>query len=161
MQCLFVVAILTAHAKSCDPSTNILQSRSTEANACLSHWWPDRVVPTDYIYRHDMSHVTTPYIYGPVAPINVTCTVISNVLTDFTLRKQTEKTLQFPACNFGLPAYIDGSMQDCSNSTANALELLQYCTKPSIHSQNNCTMMGKQWITATCGYWYDKWTPIT
>ena len=27
--------------------------------------------------------------------------------------------------------YIDGSVQDCSNSIANALELLQSCTKPS------------------------------
>ena len=30
-------------------------------------------------------------------------------------------------------AYIDGSVQDCSNSIANALELLQYCKKPSIY----------------------------
>ena len=29
--------------------------------------------------------------------------------------------------------HIDGSVQDCSNSTANALELLQSCTKPSTH----------------------------
>ena len=28
--------------------------------------------------------------------------------------------------------YIDGLVQDCSNSTANALELLQSSTKPSI-----------------------------
>ena len=27
--------------------------------------------------------------------------------------------------------YIDGLAQDCSNSIANALELLQFCTKPS------------------------------
>ena len=26
----------------------------------------------------------------------------------------------------------DGSVQDCSNSIANALELLQFCTKPLI-----------------------------
>ena len=30
------------------------------------------------------------------------------------------------------PDYIDGLVQDCSSSTANALELLQSCTKPSI-----------------------------
>ena len=29
-------------------------------------------------------------------------------------------------------AYFDGLVQDCSNSIANALELLQSCTKPSI-----------------------------
>ena len=28
--------------------------------------------------------------------------------------------------------HIDGLLQDCSNSIANALELLQSCTKPSI-----------------------------
>ena len=28
--------------------------------------------------------------------------------------------------------YIDGLMQDCSNFIANTLELLQYCTEPSI-----------------------------
>ena len=29
--------------------------------------------------------------------------------------------------------YIDGLVQDCSNSIANALELLESCTKPSIY----------------------------
>ena len=29
-------------------------------------------------------------------------------------------------------AYLDGQAQDCSNSSANALELLQSCAKPSI-----------------------------
>ena len=32
--------------------------------------------------------------------------------------------------------YIDGLVQDCSNSIANAMELLQSCTKPSI-----CTVL--------------------
>ena len=31
-----------------------------------------------------------------------------------------------------VPEYIDGLVQDCSNSSANALELLQSCTKPWI-----------------------------
>ena len=30
--------------------------------------------------------------------------------------------------------HIDGSVQDCSNSIASALELLQSCTNPSIYS---------------------------
>ena len=30
-------------------------------------------------------------------------------------------------------AYIDGLVQDCSNSIANALELLQSCNEPSIY----------------------------
>ena len=29
--------------------------------------------------------------------------------------------------------YIDGLVQDCNNSIANALELLQSCPKPSIY----------------------------
>ena len=33
------------------------------------------------------------------------------------------------------PEYIYGLVQDCSNSIANALELLQSCTKPSIYFQ--------------------------
>ena len=35
---------------------------------------------------------------------------------------------KFPNLEF----IIDGLVQDCSNSIANALELLQSCTKPSI-----------------------------
>ena len=30
--------------------------------------------------------------------------------------------------------HFDGLVQDCSNSIANALELLQSCTKPSIYA---------------------------
>ena len=32
---------------------------------------------------------------------------------------------------------IDSLIQDCSNSIANALELLQSCTKPSINASVN------------------------
>ena len=32
---------------------------------------------------------------------------------------------------FRISPYIDGLVQDCSNAIANALELLQSCTKPS------------------------------
>ena len=35
---------------------------------------------------------------------------------------------------FHIHIYIDGSVQDYSNSIANALELLQSCTKPSIYT---------------------------
>ena len=31
-------------------------------------------------------------------------------------------------------AYINGLVQDCSNSSADALELLQFCTKPLIYA---------------------------
>ena len=31
--------------------------------------------------------------------------------------------------------YVDGLVQDCSNSIANALELLQSCAKPSMLSK--------------------------
>ena len=32
---------------------------------------------------------------------------------------------------------IDGFVQDCSNSSANSLELLQSCTKPSSHGSHD------------------------
>ena len=45
--------------------------------------------------------------------------------------------------------YIDGLVQDCSISNANALEILQYCTKPSIYScdlmTNSFIMMDEGW----------------
>ena len=40
------------------------------------------------------------------------------------------------ACDTLHKGYIDGLVQDCSNSIANALELLQSCTKPSIWSHD-------------------------
>ena len=36
--------------------------------------------------------------------------------------------------------YIDGLVQDCSNSSALALELLQSCTKPSMYTYIYCTV---------------------
>ena len=39
--------------------------------------------------------------------------------------------------------YIDGLVQDCSNSIANALELLQSCTKPSIWHKWGWVCWGK------------------
>ena len=35
--------------------------------------------------------------------------------------------------------YIKGLVQDCSNSIANTLELLQSCTEPLIYSSGNLT----------------------
>ena len=35
----------------------------------------------------------------------------------------------------GIQLYINGLVQDCSNSIANALELLQSCPKPSIEDK--------------------------
>ena len=33
--------------------------------------------------------------------------------------------------------YIDGLVQDCSDSSTFAMELLQFCTKPLIYSETN------------------------
>ena len=48
--------------------------------------------------------------------------------------------------------HIDGLMQDCSNSIANALELLQSCAKPSIcnnpDSKVHGTNIGPTWVLA-------------
>ena len=40
--------------------------------------------------------------------------------------------MYYPSANEGIPKYINGLVQDCSNSIANTLELLQSCTKPLI-----------------------------
>ena len=45
--------------------------------------------------------------------------------------------------------YIDGLVQDCSNSIANALELLQSCTKPSITGPQ-CSLVD---TTVTADFW--------
>ena len=41
-------------------------------------------------------------------------------------------TLTPNCCEIVIKIHIDGLLQDCSNSIANALELLQSCTKPSM-----------------------------
>ena len=48
--------------------------------------------------------------------------------------------------------YIDGLVQDCSNSIANALELLQSCTKPSICPWPHCNV--KLIVYCICIYMY-------
>ena len=61
-----------------------------------------------------------------------------NMKKDHRLLTPTSESLEkclFNKCNMVISMLhnIDGSVQDCSNSTANALELLQSCTKPSIY----------------------------
>ena len=55
--------------------------------------------------------------------------------------------------------YIDSLVQDCSNSIANALELLQSCPKPSICGwQSNTSVISslrRRWYFGHC----DKWLP--
>ena len=41
--------------------------------------------------------------------------------------------------------YIDGLVQDCSNSIANAMELLQSCTKP-LTGNNQIRKLPQLWI---------------
>ena len=43
-----------------------------------------------------------------------------------------KKTNTFDSSGITMKYHFDGLVQDCSNSIANALELLQSCTKPSI-----------------------------
>ena len=41
--------------------------------------------------------------------------------------------------------YIDGLVQDCNNSGALVMELLQCCTKPSIYSKNDLVIHVLEW----------------
>ena len=47
-----------------------------------------------------------------------------------------------------IDAYINGLVQDCSISIANAMEILQSCSKPSIY-----TSLGLQYIHAPYTMW--------
>ena len=47
-------------------------------------------------------------------------------------RQKGDKPLSEPMMALFTDAHIDGLVQDCSNSSALAVELLQSCTKPSI-----------------------------
>ena len=51
---------------------------------------------------------------------------------DCTLNLYPSITLRWCHPDICWPVYIDGSVQDCSNSSALAMESLQSCTKPSI-----------------------------
>ena len=59
-------------------------------------------------------------------------------------------------CSGTYPGYnhkthINGLVQDCSNSTANALALLQLCAKPVIWSTYNYTSVSEKPTTTTVG----------
>ena len=64
--------------------------------------------------------------------IGTTATTIDLVLPKFS-GFSTKKLMKYGT--FFNPVHINGLVQDCSNSIANALELLQSCTKPSICSR--------------------------
>ena len=48
--------------------------------------------------------------------------------------------------------YIDSSVQNCSNSIANALELLQSCTKPSIYNIRYMSFSLVSSVLTMCSY---------
>ena len=61
--------------------------------------------------------------------------------------------------------YIDGFVQDCSNSIANALELLQSCTKPYmtllIWKQHETLWYRDHNIPGKLGKLYGSWWPAS
>ena len=67
---------------------------------------------------------------------------------------------------------IDGLVQDCSNSIANAMELLQSCTKPAIcclqflrwpgRWGRGCSRVWRRCLTSPAGTYYNPaWSPRT
>ena len=50
-----------------------------------------------------------------------------------------------------------GIVQDCSNSIANALELLQSCTKPSICTDSHCFLHSCQWKHCESNLIINEW----
>ena len=67
--------------------------------------------------------------------------------------------LSWPQCDNTFMAYVDGLVQDCSNSIANALELLQSCTKPSMWFLM-CVCWSVRDLTwlCICSVWWMLWS---
>ena len=63
-------------------------------------------------------------------------------ITDGKLKIQVQVDILSLCQSQFMQVYVDGLAQDCSNSIANALELLQSCAKPSMCSMPNkmCTV---------------------
>ena len=55
--------------------------------------------------------------------------------------------------------FIDGLVQDCSNSSALAMELLQSCTKPTIcgFSNHDCSITNEMCYLWLSGYGYETY----
>ena len=53
----------------------------------------------------------------------------------------------------GMEEYLDGLVKDCSNSSANAPELLQSCTKPSRYWTFEVNGDGRWWVVYNEWYW--------
>ena len=60
--------------------------------------------------------------------------------------------IAFWTWNYSWIKHINGLVQDCSNSIANALELLQSCSKPSI-----CQLLDGMYVSAVVGPSYHWW----
>ena len=88
------------------------------------------------IYRYGILNPVYYHIYGILNPVNYHMYCILN------------------------PVYyhIDGLVQDCSNSIANTLQLLQSCTKPSIYGTywTMCTIMRGILNPVYCHIWYTE-----
>ena len=61
---------------------------------------------------------------------------------------------------------MDGLVQDCSNSSALAMELLQFCTKPSLPIWHQSHILKTQQISVNGGFYkpgglYQQWFPLS
>ena len=82
----------------------------------------------DNTCRHVMTYKLKPHVATPI-PLS------TRVLVLLTIQLFIEQH-QLRVAHCRIPQHhIDGLMQDCSNSSALAMELLQSCTKPAISSQ--------------------------
>ena len=82
-----------------------------------------------YISSVLYSELTSCMIYQIHSVIKTKLTQLNQFLLQLKPHKHYKHISQFTS------DHIDGLAQDCSNSIANALELLQFCAKPSISYQ--------------------------
>ena len=80
------------------------------------------------------------------------------------IRTQCAADSSSPA-HWDSPGRNDGFVQDCSNSSANALELLQSCTKPSIitltFGDTRCTELPNRGIRTRAVRAVCSWCPVS
>ena len=101
-------------------------------------WWRHQMETFSALLAICAENSPVPGEFSTQRPVTRSCDVFSDLRLNKRLSKQSWgwwfETPSHPLwrqCNV-VWLYIDGLAQDCSNSSALAMELLQCCTKPSI-----------------------------
>ena len=117
---MFVVSRLLMRLQGCFTCTLGKQPNWISIRLLIS-WWP--ACRLDMVIKMGFAEVTGDYCQQEGLAI--------------------KKKFHFDIFIIEVNCYIDSLVQDCNNSIANALELLQYCPKPLI--KKPCSNIAWQW----------------